>query len=164
MKSTKVAGAVLEEYYNRRPEQVQNRGTQETSVYLVVSVKKSDVTGGVNEEQTAVEKVEKIPLIGRAASPFVDHEAKREAEEEFYQSMIEELDEMAKTVETALIGETKGYDGRRLSTIEQTTIASRVFNGQKMSADRVERVMKSTSEQTQQETTDRITAHRGGSA
>lgn len=154
IENTKVAQAVLDEYADKRPEQVEDRGTQNVSVYLIIGVTEDEVSGGYTEEKTTVEKLAGVPVIGRVARRFDNQEERRRAEENLYQNMIEKLDEMAKIVETSLINETKGYNPRRVSTIEHTTIIAKEFNSNTISESAVESIMQDTK-------TDAIATDRG---
>lgn len=160
IKHSKVAKSLINEYREKRPEQVDNRGTQQVHVYLVVSVHKKEVAGGRNDEMTAIEKAKKIPILGRVADRLDDDDGMSDEEEDLHQRLIEHLDEEAKRAQDQLIGETKGYDYRRLTTIEYATIASKLFNGRDMNRTSVENIMENSTPNTDDNEVRRITASR----
>ncbi|MDH5021713.1 hypothetical protein [Halobacterium rubrum] len=133
--------ALLEEYRQRRPEEIEDRGTQTVRSFLIVTVKKKEVTDNYQGEPGPAEKLGRIPLLGRLFSPFTTT-TRDLTEQELHGEMLDELDRRVhEEIMTEFVQKMPGFSARRLSTLEMFTLNARFWNGNKPVYDDLEDVV-----------------------
>jgi len=133
IKSSPAAQSVLEEYYEKRPKKMENKGLQESRFFLVISVSRKEVSIGYTDEPTPMEKLSNVPIIGGVVKRFVDlpsqnNEISASRREKTHRKMIDKLDELSQKVEDNYISDTDGYTHTRLSSLEMTVLLSHFKN------------------------------------
>lgn len=123
--------ALLEEYRERRPGEIKDRGTQTVRAFIPVSVRKREVTDSYQGETSGLQKLAQIPVLGILFSPFTRTTGDMD-EQELNQAVLDELDHRVhQEVMSEFVQKMPGYSGRRLSTLEIFTLNARFFNGNK---------------------------------
>ncbi len=136
IKSSPAARAVLEDYYENRPQKMEQQGLQESRLFLLISVARKDVSVGYTDEPTPLEKLGNIPILGSIVERFVNMPTESEQavplarEEEIHQKMIDKLDDLSRQVEDNYVSATDGYTYTRLTSMEMTLLLSH-FNNNK---------------------------------
>lgn len=135
-----VLRALLEEYIERRPEQMRDRGTQNIRYFLGVTVDEDEITESNREEREPLEKLARLPVLGLLFSPFVTRSSDL-SERERYGRMIERLDDRVTEVRDGFVQDARGLHARRLSTVELFALNARFWNGRdRIDEDQVEAV------------------------
>jgi len=133
--------ALLKEYKERRPQEIEDRGTQTLRAFLVVSIRQKEVTDSYQDEPGPLEKLSRIPILGLLFSPFTTTSGDLE-ESELHEAMLEQLDRRVHNeVMTEFVQKMPGFSGRRLSTLEMITLNARFWNGNKPVYDDLEDVV-----------------------
>ncbi|ELZ83554.1 hypothetical protein C454_04552 [Haloferax gibbonsii ATCC 33959] len=117
---------LLTEYRETRPEEM--AGTQEICYYLGVEVDPFEVYSDLHEEDTPLERLTALPLVGVLLTPFVTRR-ERLTEAEVRARLFDAVDTRCRTLETELIGKQRGWAARRLSTTEQFLLSVEFWNG-----------------------------------
>jgi len=133
--------ALLEEYLQRRPEEIESRGTQTVRSFIVVTVQKREVTDSYQGEPGPAEKLSRIPMLGRLFSPFTTTTSDL-TEQELHSEMLDELDRRVHDeIMTEFVQKMPGFSARRLSTLEMFTLNARFWNGNQPVYDDLEDVV-----------------------
>ncbi len=117
---------LLTEYRETRPEEM--AGTQEIRYYLGVEVSPFEVYHESSEEQTPLERLTQIPLLGLVITPFVTRR-ERLTEAEVRARLFDAVEARCRTLETEFIGKQQGWAARRLPTTEQFLLSVEFWNG-----------------------------------
>lgn len=117
---------LLTEYRETRPAEME--GTQEIRYYLGVEVSPFEVYHNSHEEQTPLERLTTIPVLGVLVTPFVTRR-ERLTEAELRARLFDAVDTRCRTLETELIGKQQGWAARRLPTTEQFLLSVEFWNG-----------------------------------
>lgn len=139
IKNAPTANAVLEEYYEKRPKEMEERGTQEAKSYLMLSVSGDDVSSGYGDEQTPAEKLSTVPGVGLLLDIIFDiKNTTNQNDISERKKMIDELNQLTKKAKDDLISETPGYSHREVSTVESMVLYSNFFNDRNVNPEDVE--------------------------
>lgn len=117
---------LLTEYRETRPEEM--AGTQEIRYYLGVEVSPLDVYHDSTEEQTPLERLTRIPVVGVLVTPFVTRR-ERLTEADVRARLFDAVETRCRALETEFIGKQQGWAARRLPTTEQFLLSVEFWNG-----------------------------------
>ncbi|MFC6615982.1 hypothetical protein ACFQAS_15460 [Halopenitus salinus] len=119
---------LLEEYREKRPQEMRDRGIQQHRYYLGVQARPLEVYNRSKDEGTPAEKLTDFPVIGFLFTPFV---TRREdlSEAERRAKMFEKLDTRVNEVRSEFIQQASGWSARRLSTVELFMLNMDFWNG-----------------------------------
>ena len=132
---------LLEEYRERRPLEMRNRGTQQIRFFIGVEVSALEIYGQFRDERTPAEKLTEIPVIGFLFNPFVTRREELTETEERAR-MFERLDSRISGVDSGFIQQASGWSARRLSTVELFVLAMDFWNGHEHDYDNPRRVIR----------------------
>ncbi|QLG60276.1 hypothetical protein [Halorarum salinum] len=118
---------LLEEYRDRRPEELAN--TQQIQYYLSVEVTPFEVYDRDRDERSPAERLSRLPVLGILATPFVTRR-ERNTEAELRAKLFSRLDRRCRAVETELVSGTEGWSARRLDTPALFLLAMDFWNGE----------------------------------
>lgn len=120
---------LLEEYREKRPEKMRDRGTKQMRYFVGVEVSRLEVYNRYSDSKTPAEKLTDIPIVGFLFNSLL---TRREdfTEEELRREMLKKLDERIEAVETNLIQNADGWSSRRLSTVELFLLNMEFWNGE----------------------------------
>ncbi|WEL28130.1 hypothetical protein [Haloferax volcanii] len=132
---------LLEEYRERRPHAMRERGTQQIRFFIGVEASPLEVYDRSDDERTPAEKLTDIPVIGFLFNPFV---TRREdlSEAEQRARMFEKLDSKIASIESGFIQQASGWSARRLSTVELFVLTMDFWNGHEHDYDNPKRVIR----------------------
>ncbi|QOS13387.1 uncharacterized protein HfgLR_20735 (plasmid) [Haloferax gibbonsii] len=132
---------LLEEYRERRPHAMRERGTQQIRFFIGVEASPLEVYDRSHDERTPAEKLTGIPVIGFLFNPFV---TRREdlSEAEQRARMFEKLDSKIASIESGFIQQASGWSARRLSTVELFVLTMDFWNGHEHDYDNPGRVIR----------------------
>lgn len=121
--------ALLEDYREKRPREMRDRGAQQLRFFLGVEVHQLEAYNRAHVEPTPAEKLTDLPVIGVLFNPLVTRkedlsEAERRAK------MFTLLEDRRTTVETELAQQIDDWTVRQLSTVELFTLVSEFWNGE----------------------------------
>jgi hypothetical protein len=121
--------ALLEEYREKRPREMRDRGTQQMRYFIGVEVNQLEVYNRSYHEPTPAEKLTSLPVIGFL---FISLITRREhpSEAEIPAKIFSMLDERVQGIETDLIQPIEDWSSRRLSTVELFVLAMEFWNGE----------------------------------
>jgi hypothetical protein len=139
VKANPVFGELIEEYRDTRPDDLAD--AQELHYYLGVEVDRIEVYERYGAEQTPGERLTEFPVIGFLFNPFVTRRAHLE-ESELRAAMFEKLDERIKTVRSEFLDNVSGWTDRRLTTVELFLLLTEFWNGEELSKDHAERLVR----------------------
>ncbi|QLD86134.1 hypothetical protein HWV23_10485 [Natronomonas halophila] len=134
-----VFGELIEEYQDKRPDDLAD--AQELHYYLGVEVDRIEVYKRYGAEQTPGEKLTKFPIIGFLFNPFVTRREQLE-ESELRAAMFEKLDDRIETVRSEFIDNVSGWTDRRLTTVEIFLLLTEFWNGEELSEDHAEQLIR----------------------
>ncbi|MFC6770034.1 hypothetical protein ACFQDD_00595 [Halorubrum pallidum] len=138
VRSKRGARALLRDYYENRPEEIETRGTQEVRYFIVVSVSRSDILEQYGDEEAPVESASTLPVVGWLIRRVASTDSTSMSEQEIRQEMLQRLDERVNSVMNDLVIQTPGYDPERLTAAEIMIVLARLFNGNKAELNQVE--------------------------
>jgi hypothetical protein len=139
VKSNPAFAELIEEYRNKRPADLAD--TQELHYYLGVEVDQFEVYKRHGAEPTPGERLTEFPLIGILFTPFVTRREEL-SEAELRAAMFEKLDDRVTTLRSEFIDSVAGWSGRRLSTVELFVLLTEFWNGETLSDDHAERLIR----------------------
>lgn len=119
---------LLEEYREKRPREMRDRGTQQVRYYLGVSVRESEIAESTQFEKTPAEKLGRLPVLGLLFSPFVTRSDDL-TEAEVYERLTDRLDQRINDARNNFLQNATGFRARRLSTVELFALNARFWNG-----------------------------------
>lgn len=119
---------LLEEYREKRPEEMRERGIQQHRYYIGVQVTPLEVYNRSSDEGTPAERLTEFPVIGFLFTPFV---TRREdlSDAERRSKMFDKLDDRINEVRSEFIQQASGWSARRLSTVELFMLNMDFWNG-----------------------------------
>ncbi|MFC7205268.1 hypothetical protein ACFQJC_17295 [Haloferax namakaokahaiae] len=132
---------LLEEYREKRPRAMRERGTQQIRFFIGVEASPLEVYDRSDDERTPAEKLTDIPVIGFLFNPFV---TRREdlSEAEQRARMFGKLDSKITSIESGFIQQASGWSARRLSTVELFVLTMDFWNGHEHDYDNPKRVIR----------------------
>lgn len=129
VKQNPIFAELLDEYRERRPEEMRARGAQELRFFLGVQADDFEVYDRFEDENTPAESLADIPLLGILFAPFVTRrQSLSEAEERM--AVFSKLDDRLAAIEDELVQNISGWDSRRLSTVELFVLCAEFWNGE----------------------------------
>ncbi|MGB9964054.1 hypothetical protein [Halobacterium hubeiense] len=132
---------LLEEYRERRPQEMRERGSQQVRYFIGVEVSPIEVYDRFRDEATPAEKLTQFPIVGVLFRPFV---TRREdlTDVERRAKMFEKLDQRVNDVRAEFIQQASGWSARRLSTVELFVLNMEFWNGGEYDHGDAERVVR----------------------
>jgi hypothetical protein len=134
-----VFGELIEEYRDKRPDDLAD--AQELHYYLGVEVDRIEVYERYDAEQTPGEKLTEFPIIGFLFNPFVTRREQLE-EAELRAAMFEKLDDRIEMVRSEFVDDVSGWTDRRLTTVELFLLVTEFWNGEELTEDHAERLIR----------------------
>jgi len=139
VKSNPAFAELIEEYRDKRPTDLAD--TRELHYYLGIEIDPIEVYKQHGAEPTPGERLAEFPLIGLLFTPFVTrHEELSEAERRA--AMFKKLDNRVTTVRSEFIDSVSGWSGRRLSTVELFGLLTEFWNGENLSEEHAEQLIR----------------------
>lgn len=128
VQSKPIMDALLDEQIQRRPEQLRASGTQLTEFYLVIELDESTVTTSTGSEQTPVERLSTIPILGIVPEIFINVSDEK-TELERTGEILRELTERTETVRQGLFDDIEAYSATQVSLAEWVLLLQRFYKG-----------------------------------
>ncbi|ELZ89088.1 hypothetical protein [Haloferax sulfurifontis] len=132
---------LLEEYRERRPRAMRNRGTQQIRFFIGVEVSPLEVYDRFHDERTPAEKLTELPGIGFLFTPFVTRREDLSKPEERAR-MFERLTTRITNIDSGFIQQASGWSARRVSTAELFILTMEFWNGHEHDYDNPQRVIR----------------------
>ena len=130
---------LIEEYRDKRPADLAD--TRELHYYLGIEVDRIEVYKRHGTEPTPGERLAEFPILGVLFTPFVTRREKL-SEAELRAAMFEKLDDRVSTLRSEFIDNVAGWSGCRLSTVELFVLLTEFWNGESLSEDGAERLIR----------------------
>ena len=141
VKQNPIFRELLEEYREKRTEEMRDGGIQQIRYYIGVRVTPLEVYDRYRDEGTPAEKLTRFPIIGFLFNPFVTRrEGLRSVERQA--RMFERLDSRVNDLRAEFIQQASGWSARRLSTVELFVLNMDFWNGREHDYDDADRVVR----------------------
>lgn len=128
VQSKPIMDALLDEQIQRRPEQLRASGTQLTAFYLIVELDEDTVTTSTGSEQTPMERLSTIPILGIVPEIFINVSDEK-TELERTGEILRELTERTETVRQGLFDDIEAYSATQVSLAEWVLLLQRFYKG-----------------------------------
>ncbi len=157
---------LLSNFLDWYPEYLSWQGTNQREYYVIVPVSSDELIGANSDEETPIEKLAKLPVIGGLFKSRIDSSASKNEEE----TMVEQLrvlTQRLREVERQGVRSMAEVSGRRLSGVEVAILVREFWSGREYEGDPEEVVrsqpvlMKSGGQAVKQEEVANDTGHGG---
>lgn len=132
---------LLAEYRELRPAEMHEQGVHQMRYYLGVQVTPLEIYNRYDDEQTPIENLTDLPVIGVLFTPFVTRRDDL-TESERRQHAFKRLDERITDVRTEFVQPISGWSARRLSTVELFSLTMDFWNGREHDSNHVEQALR----------------------
>jgi len=137
--------ALLKEYRQRRPQQMQHEGLQQHRIFLFVSVSPRETQESRAGESTPAEKTAQLPVIGRlfnsvSGAGFRGTESMSDLER--HNEMVETVDQRLETIRNELVHGEPKWGAERVSTIELFQLEAKYWNGRRVDESAVDEALR----------------------
>lgn len=138
VRENSVFEAIIQETIDRRPQQIQDAGTELPHFYMIVDVGEGDISTPAGGDKSSLQKLADVPILGIPVELFTSlregiTDRRKQAQ------MGTQLERKLQRIESNLIQGIEGYDSRRVPVEEWAAMLSHFWEGEEPDFDSEDR-------------------------